>query len=158
VINAHPTKEEVMNRTLFGLAVAVTLTVSMVAARAAEKPAKPDATIELKEGSVAAGIGFSWGGGTLTYKGKKHKVSVDGLSVGSVGITEATAAGKVYGLTDLSKFDGLYTAVAAGATAAGGANVTAMKNQNGVRIDLVSTTQGVDLKLAAEGVHLKLKK
>ena len=85
-------------------------------------------------------------------------MSVEGLSVGSVGITEAAASGKVFGLTDISKFDGLYTAVAAGATAAGGANIAAMKNQNGVRIDLVSTTQGVSLKLAAEGVNLKIKK
>jgi hypothetical protein len=144
-----------MKRTLFGLAMGLALTLSATALRAADTP---DATIELKEGAVAAGIGFSWGSGTLTYKGKTYPVSVDGLSVGSVGITEATAAGKVYGLTDLSKFDGLYTAVSGGATAAGGANVTAMKNQNGVRIDLVSTTQGVALKLAAEGVNLQLKK
>jgi hypothetical protein len=145
-----------MKRNLVGLGVGLALALSVVAARAADTP--PDATIELKEGSVAAGIGFSWGSGTLTYKGKSYPVSVDGLSVGSVGITEAAASGKVYGLTDISKFDGLYTAVAAGATAAGGGNLAAMKNQNGVRIDLVSTTQGVSLKLAAEGVKLKLKK
>ena len=145
-----------MKRKLMGLGVAVALALSVAAVQAADK--KPDATIHLKEGSVAAGIGFSWGSGTLKYKGKSYPVSVDGLSVGDVGITEAAASGKVYGLHDISKFDGLYTAVAAGATAAGGGNVAAMKNQNGVRIDLVSTTQGVSLKLAAEGVNLKIKK
>jgi hypothetical protein len=33
-----------------------------------------------------------------------------------------------------------------------------MKNQNGVVIELTSTTQGVNLKLAAEGVKLTLEK
>ena len=142
-----------MRNFIFAVTMAVAMTLG-VAAGAAEKPS---ATLELSEGSVAAGIGYSWGSGTLNFKGKKHPVSVSGLAVGSVGITKATARGKVYGLTDLSQFDGVYTAAAAGATLAGGANVTAMKNQNGVRIDLVSTTKGVALKLAAEGVTLKLK-
>ena len=33
---------------------------------------KPDATIKLHTGSVAVGVGYSWGGGTLTYKGKTY--------------------------------------------------------------------------------------
>jgi len=144
-----------IKRKLMGLGVAVALALSVAAAHAADAP--PDATIELKEGSVAAGIGFSWGSGTLTYKGKSYPVSVDGLSVGSVGITEATAKGKVYGLTDLAKFDGVYTAAAVGATTVAGGNVAAMKNQNGVRIELFSITEGVSFTLAAEGVKLKLK-
>src|SRR5262249_50030746 len=32
----------------------------------------PDGTVRLSAGSVAAGIGFSWGGGTLTYQGKEY--------------------------------------------------------------------------------------
>jgi hypothetical protein len=31
---------------------------------------QPDATLKLSGGSVAAGVGYTWGGGTLTYKGK----------------------------------------------------------------------------------------
>jgi hypothetical protein len=143
-----------MQRRLVGFGMAVALLLGVATAQAADKPS---ATLSLKEGSVAAGIGFSWGSGTLKYKGKSYPVSVDGLSVGAVGISEATASGRVYGLTDISKFDGLYTAVSVGATAAGGANIAEMKNQNGVRIKLLSTTQGVALKLAAEGVNLKLK-
>ena len=36
--------------------------------------------------------------------------------------------------------------------------MTRMKNQNGVVIELVSTTQGANLKLAAEGVKFTLAK
>jgi hypothetical protein len=137
--NPDEREAAMIKRKLMGLGVAVALVLSVAAARAADAP--PDATIELKEGSVAAGIGFSWGSGTLTYKGKSYPVSVEGLSVGAVGITEATAKGKVYGLTDLTKFDGVYTAAAVGATTVAGGNVAAMKNQNDVRIELFSITR-----------------
>jgi len=49
--------------------------------RAAGKEHKPDAILQLSGGSIAAGIGFSWGSGTLTYKGKDYPVSVNGLSL-----------------------------------------------------------------------------
>ena len=142
-----------MRRMIVGLVAVVSLVLSAAVASAQA----PDATLELKEGSVAAGIGFSWGSGTLTYKGKQHAVSVAGLSVGDVGITSITASGKVYNLKKLEDFNGNYTAVEAGAAAAGGGAVTSMKNQNGVKIDLVSTTQGVKVTLGAGGVKMQLK-
>jgi len=114
-------------------------------------------TLQLTEGSVAVGIGFSWGHGTLTYQGKKHRVKVEGLSVGEVGVSKATASGKVSNLTKLADFDGNYTAAGAGATVGGGASATIMKNQNGVVIELHSTTKGASLKLAASGISLKIE-
>ena len=76
-------------------------------AQAAEKP---DATLRLSGGSLAAGIGFSWGKGTLTYKGKDYPVSVNGLSLGKVGISGASAYGEVYNLKKLQDFNGHYHA------------------------------------------------
>ena len=119
---------------------------------------KPDATVELTEGQVAVGIGFSWGKGTLTYKGKKYPVKVEGLSVGEVGIARASARGDVFDLKKLEDFTGNYTAAEAGATLGGGAGATIMKNQNGVEIRLTSTTQGASLKLAASGIKLTVQK
>jgi len=114
-------------------------------------------TVEISEGSVAAGIGFSWGHGTLSYQGKRYPIKVEGLSVGEVGIDRASATGKVSSLTKLADFNGNYTAAGAGATLAGGAGVTIMRNQNGVVIELTSTTQGASLKLAAEGIRLTIE-
>jgi hypothetical protein len=145
-----------MHRTLVALVAVATLCMSAMVAGAEEDQA-PDATLELTGGSVAAGIGFSWGSGTLTYKGKEYPVSVSGLSVGSVGITSATASGKVFSLKELKDFDGTYTAVGAGLTAAGGGAIATMKNQNGVTINLVSTTQGVKVTLGTGGVSMKIK-
>jgi hypothetical protein len=115
-----------------------------------------DATLTLSEGSVAVGIGFSWGKGTLSYQGKTYRVKVEGLSVGEVGVTRATVKGDVSNLAKLEDFSGNYVAVSGGATAAGGAGVTVMRNQNGVVIEMTSTTQGASLKLGAEGIRLTL--
>jgi hypothetical protein len=119
---------------------------------------KPDATLKLSEGQVAVGIGWSWGKGVLTYKGKDYPFKVDGLSVGDVGVTKADAVGKVYNLKKMSDFNGTYTSAAAQGTVGGGAGASAMKNQNGVVVELTSTTQGVNLKLAVEGVKFTLEK
>src|SRR5947207_9390239 len=104
--------------------------------------AKPDATLRLKGGSVAAGIGFSWGSGTLTYQGKEYPVSVNGLSLGKVGISGSSASGEVYHLKKIEDFNGHYNAGSTGLTIAGGASATAMKNQNDVRVVITSTTRG----------------
>jgi hypothetical protein len=119
---------------------------------------KPDATIKISSGSVALGIGWSWGKGTLTYKGKDYPISVKGLSIGKVGITGATASGEVYRLKSLKDFDGNYTAAGAGITLAGGRSAVDMTNQNHVRVRVISTNRGVDLTLGGGGVEMKLKK
>jgi len=124
----------------------------------AAKEGKPNATLRLSGKSLAAGVGFSWGKGTLTYKGKDYPVSVKGLALGKVGISGVTAAGKVYNLKKLEDFDGNYTAAGAGITLAGGGTAIAMKNQNGVRVVLHATTRGVDLTIGGAGVDMAIKK
>src|SRR5512136_874023 len=143
----------------FSLLTVVMLTLFLCfSGMALAEDKKPDATLQLTEGQVGIGIGFSWGSGTLTYKGKEYPVKVEGLSVLDVGITKAKAAGKVYNLKKLEDFNGNYTAAAAEGTLGGGAGAATMKNQNGVVINLVTTTQGINLKLAPSGVNLMLKK
>jgi opacity protein-like surface antigen len=145
-----------MRRLMVSLAVAgmIALVAGSVLAADAKKP---DATLKLSEGSVAAGIGWSWGHGTLTYMGKTHKFKVEGLSVGEVGMTKAVATGKVYNLKKLEDFDGVYGAGGAAATAGQGAGITALVNPNGVQVVLHSDTKGASLKLAAEGIKFKLE-
>ena len=122
------------------LVLAMVLVLSGLALAADDK--KPDATLKLSEGQVAVGIGWSWGKGVLTYKGKDYPFKVDGLSVGDVGVTKADAVGKVYNLKKMSDFNGTYTSAAAQGTLGGGAGVSTMKNQNGVVIDLNRRPRG----------------
>ena len=75
-----------------------------------------------------------------------------------MGVSKVEASGNVYNLKKLDDFDGNYTAAAAGAALAGGATGVTMKNQNGVSVTLVATTQGVKLVLGGGGVDMKIKK
>ena len=84
-------------------------------ALAQDKPA--DATLKLSEGAVAAGVGHSWGKGTLTYKGRNYPVKVSGVSAGQVGVSKVEATGKVFNLAKLEDFNGTYAAAGAEGTA-----------------------------------------
>ena len=115
--------------------------------------------MQLSGGSFAAGIGFSWGEGKLTYKNKEYPVSVNGMSIGKIGITNSTARGGVYHLQKLTDLDGNYTSAGVGLTLVGGVSVvTTMQNQNGVRIDLHSTTRGAGITIGAAGVDMRIKR
>src|SRR5262245_55019303 len=100
------------------LAVVTILVATAALASAAEKAS---GTLHLKEGSVAVGVGWSWGSGTLTYKGASHRFKVSGLTVNALGASEVEARGNVYGLKRLEDFEGTYTAVEAGGAAGAGA-------------------------------------
>jgi hypothetical protein len=142
------------------LVLGVTIGLTDAANKEEKTEGKPDATLQLSGGSFAVGIGFSWGKGTLTYKGKDYPVSVNGLSLGKVGITGASASGEVYNLKKLQDFNGHYHAGGAGrrgVTLASGQKATAMTNQAGVTVLLSSTQRGVDVNLSGGGVDMKLK-
>jgi hypothetical protein len=137
------------------------LSVPTVFTRAATHQSHADATLRFSGGSFAAGIGFSWGSGTLTYKGKSYPVKVKGLSVGKVGITSASAYGEVYNLKHLQDFNGHYDVSGAGTrgvTAGGGRKSTTMRNQAGVIVALSSSQKGVDVNATGGGVDMQLQR
>jgi hypothetical protein len=144
----------VMHRNVIGIMVAAC--VGLMATNAVAK-AKPTATLRMSAKSVSAGVGWSWGSGTLNYKGKAHHFKIDGLEVGAAGASSISATGNVYHLNHLEDFNGTYAAVGAGATAGGGGSVASLRNQNGVVINLKATSRGVELKAGVDGLKLKLE-
>jgi hypothetical protein len=130
----------------------------LVGSAVAQGAKKPDGTVKLTEGSVAVGIGWSWGKGVLTYKGKTYPFKVEGVSVGEVGVTKAEATGNVFSLKNVEDFSGIYRAAGAGGTAVKGGEATALQNEKGVVIELKSATKGASLKFALEGLKLALEK
>jgi hypothetical protein len=64
----------------------------------------------------------------------------------------------VFNLKKLEDFNGNYVAVGAGLTVAGGGSVAAMKNQNGVTINVKSTSQGAKVTLGGGGVDIQILK
>src|SRR2546429_7618672 len=73
----------------------------------------PDAILKVHTTSIAAGVGYSWGGGMLTFQGQAYPCRIDGLAVGEVGIGSGEAIGVVYNLTNLADFSGSDTAAGA---------------------------------------------
>ena len=146
-----------MKRSIATLLVFATCVFATSVALSQQKPDKPaDAMVQLSQGTVAAGIGYSWGGGTLRWGTKTFPLKIRGLSIGQAGISQAEATGEVYNLTKLEDFNGNYTAAGVEGTVAGGAGATALRNQNGVVIYLTTTTRGLNFKVAAEGVQISL--
>jgi hypothetical protein len=68
-----------------------TATTPRANTRIAVPPATLDATVKLSGGVVAAGVGYKWGRGTLSYQGQQLKFCIRGLSVGDVGIANLSA-------------------------------------------------------------------
>jgi len=126
---------------------------------AAEK--HKDATLRLSFKSVAVGVGFSSGSGTLTYKGKAYPVNVKGLSVGKVGITSSSAYGEVFNLKHLQDFNGHYDVGGAGTrgvTVGAGKSGTLMSNQAGVIVRVSATQSGVSVNATGGGVDMELQR
>lgn len=119
--------------------------------------APPPAYVELQRSSIGAGIGISWGKGSLSFEGNSYAFSVKGLSVGDLGAAKMVAEGQVANLDRLSDFAGTYVAVEAGATAGRGVGSITMMNEHGVSISLASQSEGLGLTLGAQGFAIGLE-
>ena len=129
--------------------------------QAASQHSGPDATLRLSGGSFALGIGFRWGSGTLSYKGKDYPVKVNGLSIGKVGMTGVSAVGEVFNLKHLQDFNGHYNVGAQGTrgvTIAKGKAGTLMTNQAGVIVRLAATQTGLDVNATGGGVDMQIQR
>jgi hypothetical protein len=135
---------------------AVAATAVLLASPALAQPA-PDANIDLTGRSVAVGVGYTWGGGTLHYRGKDYPLKIKGVSVIDVGISKFSARGGVYKLRQVTDIEGVYHALEVGATVAAGAGAATMGNDKGVQIRLSTSSAGLHFKLAPEGVIIDLQ-
>jgi hypothetical protein len=117
----------------------------------------PNAAIDLSGRSVAVGVGYTWGSGTLHYQGRTYPLKISGISVVDVGVSKFSARGEVYNLQNVRDIDGVYHALEVGAAVAAGASVGRLKNDKGVQIALRTSSAGLQFKFAPEGVTIHLK-
>jgi hypothetical protein len=118
---------------------------------------QPDAALTLHTVSVADGVGYRWGAGVLTFRGKTYPFRVEEIAVGDIGVSRAEATGNVYHLTKIEDFSGDYVAASTSAAITSGIGIATMRNRHGVVIDLTGVDQGLDLKFAVEGVKITLE-
>ena len=82
-----------MSRSLPMLVLAAAAFMVTVAQGAAQDAS---GSVEIASTTMAAGIGVSWGDGTLTLTdGSRYRFTVDKLKVGAVGISSMQAMGRV---------------------------------------------------------------
>ena len=119
----------------------------------------PSAYVWLSGGSVAIGIGYTWGHGTLYYSKdqKQYKFKLSGVSIADVGGAGITAEGEVYNLTKPADLSGNYSAATAGVTVIEGGSLAYLKNDKCVVIKLHSQTGGLRFNLSANGVTITLQ-
>ena len=153
-----------MHKSILSLFVMVLMSGVAAADSASSTPAIaegaiPSAYVWLSGGSVAIGIGYTWGHGTLYYSKdqKQYKFKLSGVSVADVGGAGISAEGEVYNLANPADLSGSYSAYTAGITVGEGGSIAYLKNENGVVIALHSQTGGLRFNLAASGVKVTLQ-
>lgn len=141
-------------QTLFKAALLIPL-LSMTNIASAEN-VQPSGTLSIEETQFALGIGGELGGGKLSFGSDQHDFKIGGFQVGSVGIEKTSASGSVYYLNDIADFSGTYFAIEGGLTIGGGVGGTWMKNDKGVTIHLVTTSEGVEVQVGTKGVTISM--
>ena len=96
---------------------ALLLLPALLAAPAFAAPAKDpgvsgpaSGTISMVAQGAAAGIGYTWGDGSLRYGGRTYHFTVNGVTVADVGYSRVSGRGRVYNLHRLQDFSGTYAA------------------------------------------------
>jgi hypothetical protein len=138
-----------------GLAAILLFTVTAVGAQPTEPYPYGEITIEAKQ--VAAGIGWTWGGGTLKFKGENYKFDIKGLNVAAVGLSKISAKGEAYNLKDASDLVGTYVTASAGLAVIKGKAGLVMRNEKGVVINLIADQKGAQLSLGTDGLKITMK-
>jgi len=145
------------------LSLIATLFASTAAMAAGDAPvaegAIPSGYAWFSGGSVAVGIGYTWGHGTLYYSKdeKQYNFKLSGISIVDVGAAGIDAQGEVYNLSSPADLSGNYSAVSAGMTIIAGGSVAYLKNEKGVVIRVHSQSGGFKFNLAASGMKITLQ-
>ncbi len=144
-------------RILLSLAVVALLLGLVYTVGAQPQTPYPIGTVTIESKSIAAGVGISWGDGTLKFKDKTYTFTVRGLDAGAVGIAKISATGDVYNMNNVSDFAGDYAAAQAGGAIVKGPVGLLMRNTKGVVINLKAVQTGVNLTLGAKGMSIVMK-
>ncbi len=151
-----------MYKLILGLVATVFVSTAMAADSSAPPVAEgaiPSGYLWFSGGSVAVGIGYTWGHGTLYYSKdqKQYNFKLSGISVVDVGAAGIDAQGEVYNLTNPADLSGNYSAVTAGMTVVVGGSVAYLKNEKGVVIKVNSQSGGLKFNLSANGMKITLQ-
>jgi hypothetical protein len=114
-------------------------------------------TIHLKITKAGFIAGIGGGSGTLTFRGKHYRLSVGGVSIGTIGVSGADLVGTASNLRTAADIAGTYSALSAGVAVAGGAKAATLQNQNGVVLRVHGRQVGFSASLSLSGLTISLQ-
>lgn len=114
-------------------------------------------TVVIEGGSVAVGVGFSWGGGSLTYAGEVFPFKMKGLSLVGVGISKVKMTGKALNLNNAADLAGTYKGLGGGLTVVGGGASFKAKNEHGVVLAMSTFQEGLEMSLGGGGFKVEMQ-
>ena len=146
-------------RAFTAIALGAGLFASSTSAFAADPapPGRVDGYVTIRARSAAVGVGYTWGDGVLTYRGRHYPFTVKGVDVAAVGYSTIIGHGRVYKLHRVSDFTGTYAASTGEATVGTGLAGQFLVNGTGVQIRIDDVTKGAKLSGSADGIQLTLK-
>jgi hypothetical protein len=114
-------------------------------------------SVRLKITKVGFIVGVGGGSGTLTFKGKHYRLSIGGVSAGTIGVAGADLVGTASNLRTAADIVGSYSAASAGITVAGGGKVATLQNSNGVVLQLHGRQVGFEASLSLSGLTISMQ-
>jgi len=116
-----------------------------------------DGSIRMRISKVGFIVGVGGGSGVLTFKGKQYRLSIGGVSAGTIGVASMDIVGTATNLRTAADIAGGYTALSTGLAVAGGAKVATLQNSNGVVLQLQGRQVGFEASFALSGLTISLK-
>ena len=114
-------------------------------------------SVRLKVTKVGFIVGVGGGSGTLTFKGRQYRLSLSGVSAGTIGVAGADLVGTATNLRVAQDIAGIYSAASAGLAVAGGAKVVTLQNAKGVVLQLQGRQVGFEASLSLSGLTISLQ-
>jgi hypothetical protein len=114
-------------------------------------------SIRMRITKVGFIVGVGGGSGVLTFKGRQYRLSIGGVSAGTIGAAGADLVGTAMNLRTAADIAGTYSAASAGLAVAGGAKVVTLQNSNGVVLQLSGRQVGFEASLSLSGLNISLR-
>lgn len=114
-------------------------------------------SVRLKITKVGFLVGVGGGSGVLTFRGHRYRLSISGVSAGTIGVSGADLVGTAQHLRTAADIAGNYTAASAGIAVAGGAQAVTLQNSNGVVLTLRGRQVGFSANLSVSGLSISMQ-
>jgi hypothetical protein len=137
--------------------IALVATLMSIAAATVTPSQAQTGTVRLSIVKAGFIVGAGGGSGVLHFHGHTYRLSVGGLSLGSLGVSGAELTGTATNLHRPQDIAGTYGAAGAGFAFVGGGQVATLQNEKGVVLTLSGGQVGFQVSFGLAGMTIGLR-